>query len=102
MVVMLTSTVHAGCSGPQRIAIMAPPGRHYVEATWGAWLARSTCVPLCLTHPAGFAYSFTVAPFSYQLTPFKQIYQEGTAGKQEVIGYLMGSENVGEVGSFSM
>ncbi|KAK9838516.1 hypothetical protein WJX81_004577 [Elliptochloris bilobata] len=37
-------------TGP-RVAIYAPPGRHYVEATWGAWLAGGIAVPLCLTHP---------------------------------------------------
>lgn len=37
-------------TGP-RVAVYAPPGRHYVEATWGAWLAGGITVPLCLTHP---------------------------------------------------
>jgi len=37
-------------TGP-RVAIYAPPGPHYVEATWGAWLAGGIAVPLCLTHP---------------------------------------------------
>ena len=35
----------------ERIAIMAPPNRHYVEATWGTWLAGGIAVPLCLSHP---------------------------------------------------
>jgi len=37
-------------TGP-RVAIYAPPGPHYVEATWGTWLAGGIAVPLCLTHP---------------------------------------------------
>lgn len=34
------------------IAIMAPPGQHYVEGTWGTWLSGGIAVPMCLTHPA--------------------------------------------------
>ncbi|KAL3158739.1 hypothetical protein ABBQ32_011468 [Trebouxia sp. C0010 RCD-2024] len=34
------------------VAIMAPPGRQYVEATWSTWLSGGIAVPLCLTHPA--------------------------------------------------
>ena len=42
----------AGNAPQSTVAIMASPGRHYVEATWGAWLNRDIAVPLCLTHPA--------------------------------------------------
>ncbi|CAK0783610.1 hypothetical protein CVIRNUC_006809 [Coccomyxa viridis] len=38
--------------GP-RFAIMAPPGPHYVAATWASWLSGGVAVPLCLTHPPG-------------------------------------------------
>ncbi|MEY4938608.1 MAG: hypothetical protein RIQ93_343 [Verrucomicrobiota bacterium] len=34
-----------------RVAILAPPGRDFVFAQWGAWLAGGIAVPLCLTHP---------------------------------------------------
>ncbi|DBA67757.1 TPA: hypothetical protein ACH3X2_001338 [Trebouxia sp. C0005] len=34
------------------VGIMAPPGQHYVEATWGTWLSGGIAVPMCLTHPA--------------------------------------------------
>lgn len=34
------------------VAIMAPPGRHYIEGTWGSWLNGQIAVPLCLSHPA--------------------------------------------------
>ena len=40
--------------GP-RFAIMAPPGAHYVAATWASWLSGGVAVPLCLTHPIGYA-----------------------------------------------
>ena len=33
------------------VAIMAPPGQHYVQGTWGTWLSGGTAVPLCLSHP---------------------------------------------------
>lgn len=35
-----------------RVAILAPPGRDFVFALWGTWLAGGFAVPLCLTHPA--------------------------------------------------
>jgi len=38
-----------------RFAIMAPPGPHYVAATWASWLSGGIAVPLCLTHPPGWA-----------------------------------------------
>lgn len=47
----LTRTQH-GNAPQSTVAIMASPGRHYVEATWGAWFNRDIAVPLCLTHPA--------------------------------------------------
>lgn len=34
-----------------RVAILVPPGREFVFALWGAWLAGGFAVPLCLTHP---------------------------------------------------
>lgn len=34
------------------VGIMAPPGQHYVEGTWGTWLSGGVAVPMCLTHPA--------------------------------------------------
>ncbi|MBI5425777.1 MAG: AMP-binding protein [Opitutae bacterium] len=40
-----------------RVALLAPPGRDYVIAQWGTWLAGGVIVPLCLTHPlAEMAY----------------------------------------------
>ncbi|DBA77783.1 hypothetical protein WJX77_012246 [Trebouxia sp. C0004] len=33
------------------VGIMAPPGQHYVEGTWGTWLSGGIAVPMCLTHP---------------------------------------------------
>ena len=33
------------------IAFIAPPGRAYVAAQWGIWLAGGIAVPLCLKHP---------------------------------------------------
>ena len=47
--------------GP-RFAIMAPPGPHYVAATWASWLCGGVAVPLCLTHPPGYAG----APHAYE------------------------------------
>ena len=49
-VTYLIKVASAGQCG-ERVAIMAPPNRHYVEATWGTWLARGIAVPLCLSHP---------------------------------------------------
>ncbi|KAK9819448.1 hypothetical protein WJX74_006714 [Apatococcus lobatus] len=37
-------------TGP-RVALLAPPGRDYVEGMWATWLADGISVPLCLTHP---------------------------------------------------
>lgn len=34
------------------VGIMAPPGQHYVQGTWGTWLSGGIAVPMCLTHPA--------------------------------------------------
>ena len=48
--------------GQTRVAIMAGPGRHYVEATWAAWLARGIAVPLCLAHPPACVTSCMRAP----------------------------------------
>lgn len=40
-----------------RVAVLVPPGRDYVAAQWGTWLAGGVVVPLCLTHPpAEMAY----------------------------------------------
>ncbi|BDA41221.1 Malonate-CoA ligase ACSF3, mitochondrial [Coccomyxa sp. Obi] len=49
---VITDAIGSGSNSP-RIAVMTPPGREYVEATWGAWLAKGTPVPLCTSHPAG-------------------------------------------------
>lgn len=35
----------------RRVALLVPPGRHYVVAQWTTWLAGGVTVPLCLTHP---------------------------------------------------
>lgn len=37
--------------GEARVACLVPPGRSYVIAQWGTWLAGGISVPLCLTHP---------------------------------------------------
>lgn len=34
-----------------RVAFLIPPGRDFVFAEWGTWLAGGIAVPLCLTHP---------------------------------------------------
>lgn len=30
---------------------MAPPGEHYVQATWATWIHGGICVPLAVTNP---------------------------------------------------
>ncbi|CAL8462060.1 g1591 [Coccomyxa elongata] len=50
---VITDAIGSEGSDSPRIAVMAPPGREYVEAIWGAWLAKGTPVPLCTSHPAG-------------------------------------------------
>ena len=35
----------------RRVALLVPPGRHYVVAQWTTWLAGGVTVPLRLTHP---------------------------------------------------
>ena len=44
-----------GSTDGPRIAIMAGPGRQYVEGTWGAWMARCIAVPLCTSHPPAYS-----------------------------------------------
>ncbi|CAN5384856.1 acyl-CoA synthetase [soil metagenome] len=34
-----------------RVALLAPPARHYVAAQWGIWRAGGIAVPLALSHP---------------------------------------------------
>lgn len=43
--------VVSGSTDGPRVAIMAGPGRQYVEGTWGSWMARCIAVPLCTSHP---------------------------------------------------
>ncbi|KAK9908661.1 hypothetical protein WJX75_001158 [Coccomyxa subellipsoidea] len=50
---VIAEAAESGGSGSPRVAIMAAPGRQYVEGTWGTWLAKGTAVPLCMSHPAG-------------------------------------------------
>ena len=47
------SAVPGSTDGP-RVAIMAGPGRQYVEGTWGSWMARCIAVPLCTSHPPAY------------------------------------------------
>ena len=64
----------AGNSMEPRFAIMAAPGPQYVAATWASWLSGGIAVPLCLTHPPGWAFK----TLSCQGVPFGSSSCEGS------------------------
>ncbi|MEM7350730.1 MAG: hypothetical protein AAF657_07990, partial [Acidobacteriota bacterium] len=44
------SEADAGLAGT-RVALLLPPGFHFVAAQWGIWRAGGIAVPLALSHP---------------------------------------------------
>jgi malonyl-CoA/methylmalonyl-CoA synthetase len=48
--------------GEARVALLVPPGWHYVAAQWGIWRAGGVVVPLAVSHPpAELAYTIADA-----------------------------------------